>query len=243
MLSGWRYRLGAVSGAAVLTMLAVGVGNSEPLQEVFTSTVPLFWRLDPVILGGTDLTFAVVLNTVVVLGALAPLYKPQPRRLLDTYFIAVKRVLVAGLALATLGYFNYTYRLPRATLTMTIGVLVVVLPAWFVWIRQRPPGEVDRAVLIGDDPDQIVELLEETDLPYVGYVSPTTVSKGLAKPTAVADGGMGVRRLGGLSRIEDVLVEQEVDTAVLAFQEPDRGEFFGALDACYELGVNAKVHR
>jgi lipopolysaccharide/colanic/teichoic acid biosynthesis glycosyltransferase len=63
----------------------------------------------------------------------------------------------------------------------------------------------------------------------------------------IADGGAGesadVDRLGGLLRIEDVLVEYDVDTAVLAFAEADRAEFFGALDACYEHGVDAKVHR
>jgi lipopolysaccharide/colanic/teichoic acid biosynthesis glycosyltransferase len=65
-------------------------------------------------------------------------------------------------------------------------------------------------------------------------------------PPAIADGGVqpnGFDRLGGLSRIEDVLVEYDIDTVVLAFEHADRAEFFGALDACYEHGVNAKVHR
>jgi lipopolysaccharide/colanic/teichoic acid biosynthesis glycosyltransferase len=53
----------------------------------------------------------------------------------------------------------------------------------------------------------------------------------------------GIDRLGGLSRIEDVLVEYDVDTVVLAFEHTDRGEFFGALDACHEHGVDATVHR
>lgn len=48
--------------------------------------------------------------------------------------------------------------------------------------------------------------------------------------------------LGGLSRFEEVLVEHDVGTAVLAFARPARGEFFGALDVCYEHGVAAKVH-
>lgn len=49
--------------------------------------------------------------------------------------------------------------------------------------------------------------------------------------------------LGGLSRLEEVLVDYDVDTAVLAFARPDRTEFFGALDPCYEHGVTAEVHR
>ena len=49
--------------------------------------------------------------------------------------------------------------------------------------------------------------------------------------------------LGGLSRFDEVLVEHDVDTALLAFIATDRGEFFGALDACAEHGVTAMVHR
>lgn len=48
-----------------------------------------------------------------------------------------------GVALATLGYFDYPHRLPRATVAMTGGFLPVALPTWFVWIRQRPNGEVN----------------------------------------------------------------------------------------------------
>jgi len=54
---------------------------------------------------------------------------------------------------------------------------------------------------------------------------------------------MDLAHLGGLSRVEDVLDDHDVDTVVLAFEEADRGEFFGALDACYERGVSAKVHQ
>ena len=48
---------------------------------------------------------------------------------------------------------------------------------------------------------------------------------------------------GGLSRLDEVLIEHDIDTAVLAFAQPDRAEFFGALDTCYEHSVHAKVHR
>jgi lipopolysaccharide/colanic/teichoic acid biosynthesis glycosyltransferase len=64
----------------------------------------------------------------------------------------------------------------------------------------------------------------------------------------LADGGRPTELdelacLGGLSRLDEVLVEYDVGTAVLAFARSDRGEFFGALDSCYEHGVAAKVHR
>lgn len=245
--NGWRYRLGAVIGAAWLTVFAVLVANLPPVQSVFTTYTPLFWRLHPVMLSGGALALAVLLNTAVVLVVLWPLYKPRPRRVLDTVFVAQKRVVVAVFALATLGYFNYSYRLPRTTLAITGGLLFALLPTWFVWIRERNHRDAERVVLIGDDPEQLAELVETVDLPFLGYLCPASVQRVLAggheRRAVLADGGLGMTRLGGLSRLEEVLVEYDVDTAVLAFTETDRGEFFGTLDACYEKGVNVKVHR
>jgi lipopolysaccharide/colanic/teichoic acid biosynthesis glycosyltransferase len=161
--------------------------------------------------------------------------------------------MVAMFALAAVGYFDYTYRLPRTTLIAITPVLLVVLPAWFVWIRRRPTAEADRVIVVGDDPAEIERLAGDVDVPLLGYLCPTSSFDSVAESeesravaTAVADGGgriRGLDRLGGLSRIEDVLVEYDVDTAVLAFEHTDRAEFFGALDACYEHGVAAKVHR
>jgi lipopolysaccharide/colanic/teichoic acid biosynthesis glycosyltransferase len=161
--------------------------------------------------------------------------------------------MVAMFALAAVGYFDYTYRLPRTTLIAITPALLVLLPAWFVWIRRRPSTETDRVIVVGDDPAEIERLAGDVDLPLLGYLCPTSSFDSIAgsgEPravaTAVADGGAQIRgldRLGGLSRIEDVLVEYDVDTAVLAFKHTDRAEFFGALDACYEHGVAAKVHR
>jgi lipopolysaccharide/colanic/teichoic acid biosynthesis glycosyltransferase len=81
----------------------------------------------------------------------------------------------------------------------------------------------------------------------LGYLCPTVAFEDeieSVSTTTVTDGGtVELERLGGLSRIEDVLVEYDVDTVVLAFEHTDRAEFFGALDACYEHGIAAKVHR
>lgn len=244
MLTGWGYRLVAVAGAASITCLAVFVANLFAVQSVFTTYTPLFWRLDPIVLSGSELWLAVILNAVVVLAVLWPLYKPRPRRVLDTVFIAQKRVVVAVFALATLGYFNYSYRLPRTTLAITGGVLFLTLPLWFVWIRRRNGRVPDRVVLIGDDAEQLEELVETVELPYVGYLCPASVERELEDRRKVfADGGLGMTRIGGLSRLDDALVEYDVDYAVLAFAETDRGEFFGALDTCYDHGVKTKVHR
>ncbi|WP_254768925.1 sugar transferase [Salinilacihabitans rarus] len=258
MVTGWRYRAVSVLGVVVLTVGAVTVANHRLSQSLFTTYVPLFNRLDVTVLSGESLYWALALSVLAVAGSLVPLYKPHPRRILDTVFLAQKRVLIGGLALATLGYFEWSYRLPRATLVMAVGLLAITIPAWFVWIR-RPTGDPGRTLVVGDDREQIERIAPEVGTPLLGYLCPSIadVDRGPVEPAA--DGGTtagddvgetaatrdeGVlHRLGGLSRLRDVLVKYDVDTVVLAFRRADRAEFFGALEACHEHGVDAKVHR
>ncbi|MEF8821548.1 MAG: sugar transferase, partial [Halovenus sp.] len=224
----------------VLSIVAVLFANHPVPQSVFTTYVPLFNRLDVTVLEGSDLQLAILLTIGALLGGLVPLYKPRPRRVLDVVSLSQKRVIVAGLALATLGYFQWSHRLPRATLVMAIGLLYVTVPLWFVWIRQRVPGDTERALIVGDDTEQIRQIVAESDLPFIGYLCPTTAFR--VEPRAIADGGAELEHLGGLSRLEETIVERNVDTVVLAFAETDREEFFGALDVCYDNGVKVKAH-
>ncbi|WP_353635063.1 sugar transferase [Halobacterium sp. NMX12-1] len=249
MKGGWQYRVGSALGVAALTALAVTFTNSAPVQAV-VSTLPVVGQLSADPPAGVEGALEVLTTVAVVAAVFVPLYKPRPRRILDVVVLAQKRVLVAMLALAAIGYFDYSYRLPRTTLLAVTPVLLVALPAWFVWIRQRPTSEPERAIVVGDDPDEIERLAGDVDVPVLGYLCPTSsfdrVASASPPAAVVADGGFtlhGMDRLGGLSRIEDVLVEYDVDTVVLAFEHTDRAEFFGALDACYEHGVDAKVHR
>ncbi|GCF13269.1 hypothetical protein Harman_12040 [Haloarcula mannanilytica] len=244
MDSGWRYRVASVAGVVALTAIAVALVNNATVQSVAT-TVPLFRRLPTDPPSGPEFTFELLVTVVVVASVFLPLYKPRPRRILDAVALAQKRVLVAVLVLATIGYFDYTYRLPRLTVVLVTPLLLVVLPAWFVWIRKRPSANGERTIVVGDDLKVIEEVSSEVEGTLLGYLCPTSVLTTPARSEAVADGGsaVGLERLGGLSRIEDVLVEYDVDTVVLVFEHADRAEFFGALDACYEYGVNAKVHR
>jgi len=252
MLTGWRYRIAAATGALLLTVGAVFAANASVSQEVATAYVPLLDRFGTGTQSGVPFVRTLILTTLAVLVSLVPLYKPRPQRILDTVHTSLKRVLAAGLALATVGFFDWSHRVPRTTLLLTFSVLSVVVPVFFVWIRRRPRGDGERVLIVGDDADQIETIATETSLPLLGYLCPTNAFAGDGNgvtaeetaPTALADGGDGgIERLGGLSRLEDVLVEFDVDTVVLAFHEPDRAEFFGALDACHEHGVAAKVHR
>lgn len=245
MNGGWRYRVGSALGVAVITAIAVSVVNSPPAQTVLAA--PLFRRLAASPPGTVEGLMEIVTTVVVVMGALLPLYKPRPRRILDAVVLAQKRVVVGLLALAAIGYFDYTSRLPRLTLLAVAPVLLVALPAWFVWMRRTPSPEPERAIVVGNDPREIERLVPDIDIPLLGYLCPTVAFDVAEEPnatTAIADGGVAdLDRLGGLSRIEDVLVKHDVDTVVLAFEHTDRAEFFGALDACFEHGVGAKVHR
>ena len=250
MDSGWRYRLLSVAGTIFLTALAVAVTNLTPVHTTFAK-IPFFGNPAPEVLPNGELRFAIVTTLVVVLATMWPLFKPQPRRILDTILLTQKRVVLAMVGLAAIGYFKYTYRLPRTTLMLTTIALFVALPPFMVAIRRRPRS-TSRAVIVGDDPDAMDALLGATDLPILGYVSPPSAyaPDGIdARAVEVADGGTveseldGLPCLGGMARLEDVLVEHDVDTALLAFAATDREEFFGALETCYDNGVNALVHR
>jgi lipopolysaccharide/colanic/teichoic acid biosynthesis glycosyltransferase len=92
------------------------------------------------------------------------------------------------------------------------------------------------------------QLFESTTVPILGFVAPSSI-RWAERVKRLADGGMTIEsaedlpRLGGLSRLDEVLVERDIDTVLLAFSRPDREEFFGALATCFEHGVQAKVHR
>lgn len=201
MPSGWRYRIQSVGGVVVLTAIAVVVVNSPPAHAVF-HRLPVVGQLASEAPMGAEIVFEATVATAVVTAAFVPLYKPRPRRILDTVMLVQKRVVTAMLALAAIGYFDYTYRLPRATLIAVTPVLLVALPAWFTWIRRRPDGTGDRAIIIGNDPVTIRQLVGDIDTPLLGYLcSTSSVNQSAGEPLdiAVADGGTklsGIDNLG-----------------------------------------------
>ncbi|WP_246984059.1 exopolysaccharide biosynthesis polyprenyl glycosylphosphotransferase [Halorientalis marina] len=251
MAAGWWYRVVSVAGTGALTVFALWFANLSVIQRAF-ALVPYFGRPAPVILSNGALTFAASTTLVVVLSAMWPVFKPRPRRILDTVLLTQKRVFLAMIGLAALGYFNYSYRLPRSTLMLITVTLMLWLPAWMVAIRRQPTTRT-RAVIVGDDPIAMEAILESTGIPVLGYVSPLSSYEATDDHTVqspeLSDGGVTESRLdeltnlGGLSRLDEVLVKHDIDTALLAFSETDRAEFFGTLDACYDHGVTAMVHR
>jgi hypothetical protein len=199
------------------------------------------------VLANSELWLVLGTTLIVMLGSLAPLFKPRPRRILDTIALVQQRLFIAMFVLATIGYFDWSTRLPRPTLVATILILGVVLPLWFVTIR-RQPSTSTRAIIVGDDTTVMERLYESASIPIIGIVGPSGLYPD-RKVNRLPDGGVTIERpaelprLGGLSRLDDVLVEHDIDTVLLAFERPDREEFFGALATCFEHGVQAKVHR
>jgi exopolysaccharide biosynthesis polyprenyl glycosylphosphotransferase len=250
MASGWRYRFAGTLGTAILTAVAVFAANLPVVQNTF-SLIPYFGGPAPVVLTNGELTVVISTTLVVTVAAMWPLFKPRPRRMLDTILLTQKRILLSMIGLAALGYFDYSYTLPRSTLMLTTVLLLVVVPTWMASIRRRPSAQ-SRAIIVGDDPVAMEAILEATDIPVIGYVSPPssyeTEGRQQGAPE-VSDGGVVMSRLdelanlGGLSRLDEVFVKHDVDTVLLAFSETDRAEFFGTLDVCYDHGVAAMVHR
>lgn len=249
--TGWQYRLVSSLGAVVLVVLSVVLAN-QPLAQRALTALPVLSLLEPTVLTNGELVFAVLMTLPVIVASLMALFKPRQRRILDTISLTIRRVLAACLALAAIGYFDYTYRLPRTTLLLTALFLCIFLPAWFVLIRRRP-ATTEQAILVGDAPETMNEILATSDLPVIGYVAPELQYDGRTSHSSkmrFADGGIhsraqldGIECLGGLSRLDELLGEHDIDTAILAFERSDRAEFFGALATCYHHGITAKVHR
>ena len=247
MIRGWEYRVVTVLGVAGIVALTL-VGVTTPLAHRFASGLPLVARLAPPTSTPPG-PLQGLMAVAVFLAAFVPLYKPRPRRILDVLVLAERRTVTAVVWVAAVSYFDKSLGLSRLTLLLAVPPLAVALPALFVAVRRRPPGGSARTLIVGNDADEIGTVLSSSDLPFVGYVAPSDVavaSEGAsirATDGGSSDGRQQLRHLGGLTRLEEVLVGHDIDTAVLAFDRPDRGEFFGALDACYDHGVTAKVHR
>ena len=247
MKSGWRYRVLAIGGTAILTAIVVTIANTSLLQTLLTS-LPVFSNLESDTYTNGALLDEILTTLLIVNAAFWSLFKPQPRRILDTISQTQKRVFLATTALATIGYFDWSTRLPRTTLILTSSLLMVVLPVWFVSIRRRPRVST-RAVIVGDSYEAMETIDQAAEIKVLGYVAPPSIEQtnGQLSVQSVTDGGTNgltsLQRLGGLSRLDEVLVEYDIDTVLLGFETPDREEFFGALAECYKHGIRAQVHR
>jgi lipopolysaccharide/colanic/teichoic acid biosynthesis glycosyltransferase len=250
MAPGGRYRETSVAGTGLITLGALAFANASPVQAVVAEYAPIQGRA----LGGETFLPA-ALTTVLIIGlAVTPLYKPRSRRILNIVFRSQRRIAIAGLGLATIGYFGYPYRLPEGVLAVFVVTLMMALPAWFVAIRRRPE-DGERTIIVGDDMAEIRAVCRALSDGPIGYVGPPsvrgdggTVLKRTTTPDSVEGDSGGDQigehgRVGGLSRFEEAIESYEIDVAAFAFAETDREEFFGALGTCHEQGVDAVIRR
>lgn len=248
MVSGVRYRVFSTIGAIAIIFSGITAANSFQLQSAVSTTLPVLSRLSPSVLPLRDILVTYLLSAIILSSSLGPLFKPQSRRPLDIISLTQRRVLLGSFVLATIGYYDYSYRLPRLTLIILTALLLVTLPMWFLLIRRRPVDGHERAVIIGNNAEEMESILKAVNTPIIGYVSPSSQPE---RP--MADGGAllhqeasdtsGLNCLGGLAKLDEILVNYDVDTAIFAFTDPNRTEFFGALAECHDQGVVAKIHR
>ncbi|SIS10352.1 sugar transferase [Natronorubrum thiooxidans] len=251
MFFGWTYRGVAAVGVVALSVLTASVAlfavGPEPLA----------------ITNGQSAVVSVVLVGAIMGAALTPLYSPRPRPVLTVLRQTGVQVGIGCLSLLSLGALGIG-AVPSPATVVAIGAgLALVLPVWFWACRRR--REPQRVVVVGDDPSLLESTIRALPVPALGFLSPALVTEDeevvLSGPsevreppvvdegerTVATDGGMveslaGVDRLSGLSRLEHVLRERDVDTVALAFRQGDREECFGVLRVCHEYGVDVLAH-
>ncbi|MBP2249895.1 lipopolysaccharide/colanic/teichoic acid biosynthesis glycosyltransferase [Halarchaeum solikamskense] len=236
-----------IVGTTLLTALAVLIANAAPTQTALARLPGS--RFVALSFGGVGLLARLGAALVVTVLVVHALRDPSARRPHETVAATLRALGAVALALAALGYFDVPYRLPRTTLVGAVAVLAVLLPAWFVAL-DRGRNRAEGTLVVGADPRQISAALEATARPVVGYASAVSWPSGPAADGQVdTDGGDDSvattlaehERLGGLSRLDDLLANADVDTVVPALPHADRAEFFGILDVCRRHGVDVSV--
>lgn len=251
MLVSRDYRSEAAAGTVVLAFAAAVVASLLTGESAALAGVPVS---------------TVALTGAVVGVALVSLYTPRPRTVTTLVGQTGRQVAIACLALGTLNVAGVAAAPDLATALVTGALLALVLPIWYGTCRRR--SESQRVLVVGDDPALLEETIRSLPVAPIGFLSPalserpadgtsqaestSTEDAEQVEPVIVTDGGLavgdrvdsiaGVDRLDGLSRLESVLRERDVDTVALAFEQGCREECFGVLRTCHDQGVDALAH-
>lgn len=138
----WGHRVTCLLGTAILVAGSLLVAT-HPLVQILFDALPVVGWSSTIMLSGEQLWLAGGTTLLVVVVTLTPLFEPQPRRILDTIAVAGQRVVMSILVLAALGYYDYSYRLPRTTLIPLSLLLLVFIPAWFAVVQRRRYQRLD----------------------------------------------------------------------------------------------------
>ncbi|WP_121820810.1 exopolysaccharide biosynthesis polyprenyl glycosylphosphotransferase [Halostella salina] len=240
------YRILSGVGLVVLTVGALAVVAVADLQRLL-GVRGLFGTGTSAGSLSAETPAVLALAAAVTVAATLPLCKPRPRRILDTVTRTLRSLLVAAVALATVGYFTATLRLPRPALLSFVGVLAVTLPGWFVALQQWQLKRAEGTLIVGNNPKRVEAAVQAAAEPIVGYAfSPTDSHDDGATRTdggrpAVPEKLSQYECLGGLSRLDDILDRADVGTVIPALPQTDRAEFFGVLETCHRHDVNVEI--
>lgn len=238
----------AIVGTAIATTLSILLANTDLVQTTLARLPGS--RFTALSFEGVELLARLGVALIITVVTVHVLRDPETGRTDEVVGTTLRALGVVALVLATLGYFGVPYRLPRTTLVGSVGCLAVVLPTWFVALERRFDGREGRALVVGADPRQISAVLNATTRPVAGYASSVAWPREATTDRRVdTDGGNDTvstvlaehDRVGGLSRLDDLLVDTNVDTVVPVFPHTDRAEFFGILDVCRRHGVAVSV--
>lgn len=242
------YRVVSAGGMIVLIAIALLVASTVDVSAVLGGHALPAAGGEAYGAGATGLPVLALTAGVATL-AMLPLCKPRPRRILDTVAATLRSIAIATAVIATLSYFTYTYRLPRATLLCFVGLLAVSVPPWFVALQQWQLKRNEGTLIVGNNPQRIEAAVQAAAKPVVGYAfSPTEVQME-GEERVGTDGGRPpvpdklaqYECLGGLSRLDDILQHSSVGTVVPALPQTDRAEFFGVLETCHRHDVNVEI--
>jgi lipopolysaccharide/colanic/teichoic acid biosynthesis glycosyltransferase len=252
MLLRWGYRGAAATGTL---LLAIATGF---VAGILTGAPTTF---------GESLLIAALVGGVVSV-VLTPLYVSRPRSVATVLSETWRQIGIACLVLILLAVVGFPTAPAVSTALVSGAVLALTLPAWYGLCRRRDRPE--RVLIVGDEPTLIKSSILSLPVSPLGFLSPVLTEQSIEmsypgdsvpdrrsddEQVLRTDGGLpasdrvnrleliaGTDRLGGLSRLERVVRERDVDTVVLAFAHGDREECFGVLRTCRERGVDALVH-
>jgi hypothetical protein len=183
------YRGLSFGGLVLLTALSLGVASAVDVSG---------WIGSQLLVGGypvraassAGLPVTLVMTGLLTVVTTLSLCKPRPRRILDTVIETWRSLLIVTAVVAAVSYFTRTFRLPRATLLLFLGLLSITLPTWFVFLQRWQLRRNEGTLIVGNNPERIEAAIQATTGPIVGYAfSPTGLRESGSNERVSADGG------------------------------------------------------
>ncbi len=172
------------------------------------------------------------------------MFRPADFTGIRTYVAARDGSDVAALVLRR-RLFRLYVPTPRLTVVFVTPSLLVTRPAWFVWIRERPPSSGERTIVVGDDLQASKRTpVRTTNAPGIPLSDECRQRRGTGPPKlslTVAPARVG---WNGWADSHGSKTSSWSTTSIPWYWRSNlRRRRFGALDACYEYGSAPKSPR